>query len=687
MEKKHIQKIEETDDAITVTFGKAKPEEEKAKVKADETPEVKEEPKEQTFEEPPKEEPKEEPKPEDKTFENEVANKELKSKKFYRTATIEKRYYEDDEEDRSIDLSFSSETPYERSFGMEIIDHDKMDLTFLDSGNAPFLADHDATKVIGIVEKVNIANARGRAKVRFGKNDLANSIFQDIKDGIRPNISFGYEVLSMEKVNTKSEDEDKPSYKVATLPLEISSVSIPADQTVGVNRAKEIKNNEDNINKQSNIKVIMEKENNTVIAPKVDTAKTIENARKSEQDRVREIYAVAEKHNQKSLADESIKNGLSVAEFKGVILEKIGNQPIATRSDEVGLSKKEARNYSLARGVQAMVTGNWSGAELEKEASDEIAKRSGKSARGIFIPSDANFFKRDLTQGTGTAGGNLVATDMLVGSYVEALRNKSMVRQAGATVLSGLVGECVIPAQNATTTAYWVAENAAPTEGAPTYRQIAMSPKTVSAYVDVSRHLMHQSSLAIESILRKDLIDGLASAVDLGALAGSGSSNQPTGVLNQSGIGSVAIGTNGGAGTYAKVVDTWKEVAKDNADVGALSWFTSPTQVARFMQTAKVSSTDSQMIMNTQDNLMGYNVNVTNQMPDTLTKGTSSGDCSALLFGNFNDLIIGEWGNLDVAVDPYSLSTIGATRITSFYDVDIAVRHAESFSAIQDLNA
>ena len=685
MEKKHIQKIEETDDAITVTFGKA----DMKSAKSEEKPEVQEEPKEQTHEEPPKEEPKVEEKPEDKTFENEVVNKELKSKKFYRTATIEKKYFEDDEDDRSIDLSFSSETPYERSFGMEIIDHDKMDLSFLGSGNAPFLADHDATKVIGIVEKVNIANARGRAKVRFGKNDLANSIFQDIKDGIRPNISFGYEVLSMEKVKTKGEDEEKPSYKVSTLPLEISSVGIPADQSVGVNRSKEIKNDNDNINKQSNIKVTntMEKENNNVVAPKVDTEKTVELARKSEVDRVREIYAVAEKHNQKSLADESIKNGLSVAEFKGVILEKIGNQPIATRSDEVGLSKKEQRNYSLARGVQAMATGNWSGAELEKEASDEIAKRSGKSARGIFVPSDANFYKRDLTQGSATAGGNIVATDMLVGSYVEALRNKSMVRQAGATVLSGLVGECVIPAQNATTTAYWVAENSAPTEGAPTYRQIAMSPKTVSAYVDVSRHLMHQSSLAIESILRKDLIDGLSSAVDLGALAGSGSSNQPTGILNQSGIGSVAIGTNGGAGTYAKVVDTWKEVAKDNADVGALSWFTSPTQVARFMQTAKVSSTDSQMIMNTQDNLMGYKVNVTNQMPDTLTKGTSSGDCSALLFGNFNDVIIGEWGNLDIAVDPYSLSTIGATRITSFYDIDIAVRHAESFSAIQDLNA
>ena len=224
-----------------------------------------------------------------------------------------------------------------------------MDLSFLASGNAPFLADHDATKVIGIVEKVKIADARGRAKVRFGKNDLANSIFQDIKDGIRPNISFGYEVLSMEKVKTKNEDEDKPSYKVATLPLEISSVGIPADQSVGVNRSKEIINDDDK-NKQSIIKVIkMDTKDKVQEAPKVDNEKIKADIQKSEVDRVREIYAVASKHNLKNLADESIKNGLSVAEFKGVILEKIGNKPLASRSDEVGLSKKEQRNYSLAK--------------------------------------------------------------------------------------------------------------------------------------------------------------------------------------------------------------------------------------------------------------------------------------------------------------------------------------------------
>ena len=652
-------------------------------------PEVQEEPK---VEEQPKETPKEEPKVEESPkeeikVEEKSQNKDLGSKKtakFFRTALIQKENIDD--ADRSIDLSFSSETPYERSFGMEIIDHNKMDLSFIASGNAPFLADHDATKVIGIVEKVNIADARGRAKVRFGKNELANSIFQDIKDGIRPNISFGYEVLSMEKVKTKNEDKEKPSYKVATLPLEISSVGIPADQSVGVNRSKEIINNDDN-NKQSIIKVIkMDKKDNVQETPKVDNEKIKAETQKAEVDRVREIYAVAEKHNLKNLADESIKSGLSVAEFKGVILEKIGNKPLATRNDEVGLSKKEQHNYSLAKGIKAMISGNWDGAELEKEASEEIAKRSGKNARGIFVPSDANFYKRDLTQGTASAGGNTVATDLLAGSYVDALRARSLVRSAGATVLSGLVGDVAIPATNAVTTAYWVAENSAATEGAPTFRQITMNPKVCSAYVDVSRHLLHQSAVAIEAILRQDLINGLASAVDKGALQGSGSSNQPTGILNQSGIGSVAIGTNGGAGTYTSVVNTWKEVSTDNADLGALSWFTTPIQVSRFMTTAKVSSTDSQMIMNDKVNLLGYKVNSTKNMPDDLTKGSSS-TCSALLFGNFNDLIIGEWGNLDVTVDPYSLSTLGATRIASFYDIDIAVRHAESFAAIQDLNA
>ena len=141
---------------------------------------------------------------------------------------------------------------------MEIIDHDKMDLEFLDSGNAPLLLDHDATKQIGIIEKVTVADKRGRASVRFGKSDLASDVFQDVQDGIRTNVSFGYEILDMEKVKGyDDDDDDKASYRVATRPLEISLVSIPADTTVGVNRAKE---NKTNTTITEEIKV-MEKEN------------------------------------------------------------------------------------------------------------------------------------------------------------------------------------------------------------------------------------------------------------------------------------------------------------------------------------------------------------------------------------------------------------------------------------------
>ena len=153
---------------------------------------------------------------------------------------------------------------------------------------------------------------------------------------------------------------------------------------------------------------------------------------------------------------------------------------------------------------------------------------------------------------------------------IEALRARMVVRQAGALVLSGLVGDVAIPAQNAVNSASWVAENGAVSEVNPTYRQVTMNPKTLGTFTDISRHLMHQSTPAIETIVRNDIIKTLANEVDKQAIQGTGTSNKPTGILNTSGIGSVAMGTNGDQATWAKVVETWKEVATDNADVGSL---------------------------------------------------------------------------------------------------------------------
>ena len=210
-----------------------------------------------------------------------------------------------------------------------------------------------------------------------------------------------------------------------------------------------------------------------------------------------------------------------------------------------------------------------------------------------------------------------------------------------------------------------------------------MSPKTVGAYVDISRKLMIQSSPTAEQIFRNDMVAQLGTAVDSVGINGGGS-NEPTGILQTSGIGSVALGTNGAAPTWASVVDLIKEIAIDNAEQGSLAFLTSPAGAAKMRSTVRVSSTDSKMILPDSGELFGYPIISSSLVPSDLTKGTGS-NLSAMIFGNFNDLVVGEWGSLDVLLDPYTGSSTGAMRVTAFLDCDIAVRHAESFAAIQDM--
>ena len=616
------------------------------------------------------------------TKDKKIIDKDFSSKKtekFFRTVSLNKKDL--DEENRSINLSFSSETPYERNFGMEIIDHDKMDLEFLDSGNAPLLLDHDPVKQIGIIEKVTVADKRGRASVRFGKSDLADSVFQDVQDGIRTNVSFGYEIMDMEKVKGyDDDDDDKASYRVSTRPLEISLVSIPADTTVGVNRAKENNNNNETIKE---IKV-MEKENKIQEQKSVvvDNAKLTEEVRKTELDRVREISAIGSKHNLRSFADESIKSGVSVAQFKGLVLEKIGNdKPLETPVDSVDMSAKEQKEYSLTRMINAQVSGNYADAGFEKEVSDEIAKRSNKSARGFFVPQEV--WKRDLSVGTNSAGGFLRPDVHRSDLYIDLLRDEATIGRLGATVLNGLSGNIQVPKMAGGSSAGFVAENSAVAENNPSFAQKTMTAKSLGGFIDVSRHLLAQSSPSIDGILRADMISAIANKIDDVAFEGGGS-NEPSGILDGS-PNVIAIGTNGGAVTYSSTIDCITQVAKDKGLRGNLGYVTTPEVIGSMRTTPKVSSTDSVMIMNDANTLNGYNIFGTNQMPSNLTKGSTSGSCHAMIFGNFAEVMIGFFSAVDVLVDPYTASSSGITRLVFMQDMDIIVRHDESFGAIKDI--
>jgi len=588
-----------------------------------------------------------------------------------------------DEEARTVGLSFSSDAPVERWFGMEVLDHSpkSVDLGRLNDG-APLLMDHDTSDQIGRVESATVDGKRGQAIVRFSKSARAQEIFTDVMDGIRQNISVGYRINEMELDESRSEDEVETYVATRWQPFEVSVVSVPADNSIGIARSAE----GDNITTITNLKtknkeVKMTTENKT----NIDAATVARDAVAADRARSQEIDAIVAKHPElKEIGSQFKGNDRSMDEFRGVALDSITkNQPTtaAIEDTKIGMTDEQTDNFSIVRAVNALVTGNWNDAGFEREMSDEMASKLGKRAQGFYIPTDV--LMRDLNVTTTTAGGHTVATDLLSGSFIDMLRNKMATVGLGATMMNDLVGNIAIPRQTGGATSYWVAESGAITESQAAFDQVSMSPKTVGSMSDISRKMLLQSSLDVESFVRNDLATSLALAIDSAAINGTGSSNQPTGVLNTSGIGSVVGGTNGAAPDWADIVDLESAVAIDNADMGALGFLTNAATRGKLLQTEKASGT-AQYVWSDSNTLRGYNAAVSNQVPSNGTKGTGTA-LSSMVFGNWNDLIIGTWGGIDINVDTSTGSASGTVRVVALQDVDIAVRHAESFAAMTDI--
>jgi HK97 family phage major capsid protein len=573
-------------------------------------------------------------------------------------------------DDRRVRMAVSSEAPVKRSYGIEVLDHNEssIDLSFLNSGRAPLLMDHDPERQIGVIESVSLDGSarRLRATVRFGKNGLAREIYDDVMDGIRGNVSIGYHIDKMVR-----DESDRSVYRATSWrPMEASIVSIPADQSVGVGRKAEV--SEEPQPEISKVEITKMEEMN------VDQVRNEAAASRTKE--ISEILDLAARHNKRDLADKAIREGATLASFRGMLLDHIADKPLDQA--ELGMTKKEVRQYSLMNAIRSASTGRMSG--FEAEVSQELTKLYGKEARGFYVPTE--IFKRDITTASPALGSNMIATDHLAGEFIDALRPNLVIAGLGARMMTGLKGDVAIPALNAKTAVGFVAENNAPgSEGAPTFRQVTMSPKTMVQFVDISRKLAMQSDPSVEQVVRDDMMMQFAAKIDEVAIEGGGAS-EPTGILGTSGIGSVALGTNGGAITYASLVNLEREVAIDNALAGNLAYLTNPKVVAAMRQTSRqTSGVEGNFILNDANTLLGYRVASTSLVPSDLTKGTASGTCSAVIFGNFNSLMIGMFGGLDVLVDPYTGSNTGATRVAMYQDIDVAVRNAESFAAIKDV--
>lgn len=610
---------------------------------------------------------------------------EKKNHKFVcRELSLEVRAIE--AEARTIEFSFSSELPVERWYGKEILSHapGAVDLSRLNAG-ANCLMNHDMDDYLGVVQKAWIGeDKRGYCQVRFSKNEEADEVFQDIADGILRNVSVGYQVNEM-VLSKQAEGEDSEYTATKWTPMEVSIVTVPADPSVGIGRSQSgdspamVRMVEDARAKfEQSLKNAGRpaQEEREKMEVQVNEGQVRADAIKAERERAKAITALCEKHEMGDMARELIEGDKSLDEARAIVLEKITGRkqtPVTGKEAEIGLTDKEVQRFSFMKAIRAQMDPKnrkfQEEAAFEREVSEAAQAKTGKTARGLLVPFDvlgAPLKERALSVGTSTAGGNLVATDLLMGSFIEILRNKSILIEAGAQVLSGLVGNIAIPRATGAATAYWVGEAAAPSESDQAFDQVSMSPKSIAAYTDYSRKLMLQTSLDVESFVRGDLAKIIALGIDLAGFYGLGSANQPLGLKGTSGINTTDLAAD--IPTWAELVGMEAKVQAANADVGVMKYITNATCVGNLKVTPKIGSTYP-MFMLENGEANGYPVLMSNQV--------ASGD---YWFGVWSQLIFGFWSGLDILVDPYSLSTSGSIRVVAHQDCDIGVRHAPSFT-------
>lgn len=621
-----------------------------------------------------------------------------------------------DTEARTAELSFSSEAEYERWWGIEVLSHDPehADFSRLNDGGA-LLWNHNWDDQRGVVQPGTAhigTDKKGRAVVRFSKSAAGEELMQDVADKIKTKVSVGYMVNGIKLLE---ERENIDVYLVTSWQaLEISIVSVPADTTVGVGRALENPpeetppkqaetapsidisaatraNTEERKHMkqhyyrdaQGNLCRVAQDENGNAVGEVTIVEKagdSLQAGTKAERARTDGILALADSYSgtlpqAREMATQFIKDGKTGEEFQRALLDAFNKRTAAPLSEQssiihVGMSDNEVRRYSFMNVVRALANPQdvnaQKAAAFEIEASLAAQKALGRSAKGIMIPPDVLSRAMSATGlGGNTTGASLVDTEVLKGSFIDLLRNRCIAMQL-ATVLGGLVGNVDVPKKTGDGQAYWLGEDEDTQETGFTLGQISFSPKTVGAFTEITRRLLQQSSQSVEGMVRGDLINALAVAIDKAYWYGPGTEHQPRGLRYQNGINAVDFAA-ANQPTYGELVDMETEVAADNADVGSMAYVGNARFRGHCKKTLQFPGVASDRIWEKGNTVNGYRTEITNQV--------AQGD---VFFGNYADSIIALWGGLDLIVDPYSNSKKGGLRIVAFKDVDMGLRRAES---------
>jgi HK97 family phage major capsid protein len=374
---------------------------------------------------------------------------------------------------------------------------------------------------------------------------------------------------------------------------------------------------------------------------------------------------------------------------------EIQSGKVTTLGDPLPHEVQTRHRYSILRAIRGKVDameGNGKFDGLEREVHDELEKRSGRASRGVRIPYSMGpepEKRADLTTATGVGS----IPTILDQNLIDILRPRMVTAGMGATIMEGMQGLFAIPRQSGTNTMYWVAEGANITTGNQTVDQVAFTPRTAGAMTNYSRRFVEQTNQNAEQFVRNDLMAIIARGIETAAFNGLGAgSNQPTGILQNSAIATLmaaaglSSGANGGPVTWANLVLMEQVIATANADIGKLSYVCDAAVRGHLKRTLKVTASTFPIYLwaGGAEPVNEHTCPVTNLLPGNLTKGSGT-NLHPLIYGNWQDLIYAFWSGMDVVVDPYSGAANGGVRIVILQDVDINVRHPESFGYLADI--
>lgn len=624
--------------------------------------------------------------------------------------------------DETLTFSFSSEAPVERWFGREILVHEEgsVDLGRMNDGGV-YLWNHNRDVVLGVAEKAWLGDDRRLySTVRWSPNTLEKGSEeykrrQDVEAGIVRNVSFAYEI---NKIDERADGFYVTEWNV----LEVSSVSVPADQTVGLGRAMDepaavepepapsapepepvaVATAEPQPEPLRSLTAQTAERTDSTdqiqMTTEINVAEVQQDARRAERERVASIRSMCDQFQLSGLAEKLINDDASIDAARAVVMEEIGMRKVSFEGRvhdaggaELGLSQREVKRYSLLRVAQWLADPSPRTAEaaaFELEVARAAQAKHSRSANGVLIPWEVLGSNRAAETpgqvvGTFGDGGALVGTDRLDAQFIDLIRNRSAFLNSGLTMLSGLEGNVEIPKKLTSSQYYFVGENADVTNSKLTFGLVNMIPRTIGVRVPISRRMMIQSSPDVENLVRLDMAESVALGMDYTIGYGTGSNGQPLGIINTTGIGSVTFagGTakdfpaslGGGSalncGDWGDYVDLETELAIDNLDAGSMRYYGNSVVRGALKQTLRASAAGSDYIMTDAGTVNGYQFTVSNQMQQ-----------NDVLFGNLADCVVGMWSGLDVVVDPYTQSASGQVILTVHQDFDVAVRRPQSFA-------